>query len=276
MGDLAKDTDVSGSDGSYKAQLSSDWEIWGPNGGYLAAVALRAAGAASDHSRPVSLMGHYLNVAEFDEIDIKVESVRSSRRAQSLRVGMTQRSRPIFESLIWIAAGGEGFEHDHVERLDAPGVDELRSVEEVVGDDSRTFNFWSNIESKVLEWQEGRWEDRVPGPPVYSGWFRFRPRATFDDPFVDAARYTILIDTMMYPAATMAYSTPPPYMAPSLDLAVKFHRFSPESDWLFCRAEASIADGGLVGGNAAVFGADRRLLASGGQQMLSRPWPGQG
>ena len=41
MGDLAIDTAVEGSDGRYRARLSRDWEIWGPNGGYLAAIALR-------------------------------------------------------------------------------------------------------------------------------------------------------------------------------------------------------------------------------------------
>ena len=36
------DTAVDGTDGSYRAVLSKDWEIWGPMGGYVAAVALRA------------------------------------------------------------------------------------------------------------------------------------------------------------------------------------------------------------------------------------------
>ncbi len=42
MGDLARDTAVQGGAGSYGAVLSRDWEIWGPMGGYVAAVALRA------------------------------------------------------------------------------------------------------------------------------------------------------------------------------------------------------------------------------------------
>jgi len=47
MGNLADDTEVSGADDHYVARLSRDWEIWGPNGGYLASVAIRAAGAHS-------------------------------------------------------------------------------------------------------------------------------------------------------------------------------------------------------------------------------------
>ena len=52
MGDLAVDTEVVGGDGHFTAQLSSDWEIWGPNGGYVAAVLLRAAGAHTRFDRP--------------------------------------------------------------------------------------------------------------------------------------------------------------------------------------------------------------------------------
>ena len=46
MGDLDRDTAVVGDGGRYTATLSDDWEIWGPNGGYIAAILLRAAGAS--------------------------------------------------------------------------------------------------------------------------------------------------------------------------------------------------------------------------------------
>ena len=45
MGDLAVDTAVRPTgEGRYEAELSGDWEIWGPMGGYVAACALRADG----------------------------------------------------------------------------------------------------------------------------------------------------------------------------------------------------------------------------------------
>jgi hypothetical protein len=44
MGDFERDTRVEGGGGRYRATLSEDWRIWGPNGGYLAAIALRAVG----------------------------------------------------------------------------------------------------------------------------------------------------------------------------------------------------------------------------------------
>src|SRR5688500_10807325 len=43
MGNLQEDTRVEGRDGRYTAKLSPDWDFWTPNGGYLSAIALRAA-----------------------------------------------------------------------------------------------------------------------------------------------------------------------------------------------------------------------------------------
>ena len=65
MGDFAKDTEPQGAQGRYSAELSRDWEIWGPNGGYLAAIALRAAGCEAAIARPASFAAHYLRVPAF-------------------------------------------------------------------------------------------------------------------------------------------------------------------------------------------------------------------
>ena len=58
--------------------LHADWEIWGPCGGYVAAVALRAAGAESGQARPASFYCHYLSVAAFGPVDVDVD--RAARR----------------------------------------------------------------------------------------------------------------------------------------------------------------------------------------------------
>src|SRR5438093_10241708 len=112
MGDLAVDTAVEGSDGRYRAYLSPAWEVWGPNGGYVAAIALRAAAAAASFRRPASFACHYLSVAEFDAVDLAVTPLRTARRAVSLRVSMTQRGRPILEAFAWFIGEVEGLAHD--------------------------------------------------------------------------------------------------------------------------------------------------------------------
>ena len=62
MGDLGLDTTLSPLDGAradgvvrFGVDLSDDWRIWTLNGGYVAAVALRAAGAVTSFDRPASM-----------------------------------------------------------------------------------------------------------------------------------------------------------------------------------------------------------------------------
>jgi acyl-CoA thioesterase len=102
---------------------------------------------------------------------------------------------------------------------------------------------------------------------------RYRPVATFDDPFANAGRAVVLLDTMSWPAAVQAHPFPSPYLAPSLDVSVQFHRPAPRSAWLLCDTRAPVATGGLIGSQAQVWSEDGRLVASGASQLLCRPNP---
>ena len=77
-------------DGRFTAFVHHDWEIWGPCGGYVAAIALRAAGAQSPFARPASFFCHYLSVAAFAPVDLLVTPLRSGRTVLAQRVEMTQ------------------------------------------------------------------------------------------------------------------------------------------------------------------------------------------
>jgi len=102
-------------------------------------------------------------------------------------------------------------------------------------------------------------------------WFRFRSVAAFDDPVVDACRSLILMDTLEWPAAVRAHTGTLPWVAPSLDLSVRFHRLEPTSEWLLSDTTAAVATDGLIGGAASIWSESGSLLASGGEQMLCRP-----
>jgi acyl-CoA thioesterase II len=276
MGNLADDTAVEGSDGHYRGELSSDWEIWGPNGGYVASVALRAAAAASRFVRPASLTCHYLSSAKFAPVDLDVVFLRQAKKAESLRVSMTQDGAPILEAMVWMIDDVDGLEHDHAVMPEVPAPAELRSIEELVDpeDPGPPFRFFDNLEQRPLSWfPRDEWMNRPPGEPRVQSWFKFRPAATFDEVVVDACRLVVLVDTMEWPAAVRAHTGALPFIAPSLDLAVRFHRFDPQSAWLLTDTSADVANDGLIGGTGEVYSESGRLLASGGQQMLCRPVP---
>jgi len=283
MGDLARDTAVEPaggaeeSGGAFTAKLSREWEIWGPMGGYVASVALRAAGAVSPFARPASFFCQYLSVAAFDAVDLTVTTLRSARTAAAHRVEMTQGGKPILEATVWSAGDVEGLVHDVAEFPDVAMPDELQSIEELLSEEDLAagppFPFWNNFESRVVDWQKV-WPPPQPLPPVYRNWYRFSPAATFDDPWVDACRALILIDVQSWPSAARQHvEQPPRFIAPSLDLYVAFHDPQPASDWLLCDGHAPVAKDGLMAWNGRLWSVDRRLIASGAGQMLCRRLP---
>lgn len=271
MGDFAEDTHVVGSNGTYTATLSRDWEIWGPNGGYLAAIALRAAGTETPLRRPATLACQFLSVAEFGPVDLTVRVLRAAKRAAAVGVSMSQNGRAIVEALAWaVDADSKGLEHNVTRMPSVPAPGALQSYEELQLEGYPWFPFWQNVETREI----GRPLDQnEPGEPVWQAWMRFRPAATFDDPFVDAARAVVLLDTMSWPAAARAHAFPRPYLAPSLDVSVQFHQRAAGSEWLLCDTRAPIANGGLIGSQAQVWSQDGQLIASGGSQLLCRPNP---
>jgi acyl-CoA thioesterase II len=272
-GDFERDTAVTGGDGRYGATLVRAWELWGPAGGYVSAIALRAAGKHSRFDRPVSIACNYLGVAEFGPIEIAVETVNSAKRSEVIRVDLIQNGRTFLDATVWtIDREMAGLSHDVIPIPEVPPPEDLKAWIDV-SDQSRNpyRHFWSNLEERLLEQWFGLWRDRTPGAPERAGWIRFRPKATFDDPFLDAARSVMIVDVMGWPAAMMAYNDDREFVAPTIELSVRFHRLAQDSEWLFYRAETPIATDGLAAGTATIWDRDGRLVASGGQTMLFRP-----
>jgi acyl-CoA thioesterase II len=273
MGNLADDTAVSGRNGQFTAELSRDWEIWGPNGGYVASVALRAAAAHTELVRPASFQCHFLSIARFEEVQLEVRTLRKSKRVESMAVSMRQNGTAILEAIAWFVADGDGLVHDHAVMPAVAAPAERPFITELLPpDEPMRFRFWMNFEHKPLDW----WDtpaDRPPGEPEFLGWYRYAPVATFADPAVDACRSLLLCDTMGWPAATRAHPWDIPWMAPNIDLAVQFHRAAPETDWLLIDAVAPVAEDGLIGFRTQVWSEAGSLLASGSGQLLCRPVP---
>lgn len=290
MGDLATDTALTridqldgnpqpgGPPARYRGKLSPDWQIWGPNGGYVASLALQAAGLATDRARPASIVAHILGVAAFDAVGLDVTILRTSRFASSARVSLTQGGRPILEALVWgVDPGGVTLDHDVAPAPDVPPPDEVPSREDRVASmppdepPPPEFPFFHNLDQRPLTWSDD-WPPPGPLEPRARWWSRFRPTATFDDPWVDACRALVLVDTMGWPAASLAHAhvQPPAAVAVTVDLSVRFHRAASDH-WLLTEAVSPVGAGGVVAATGHVWDRSGGLLASGGQSMLCRP-----
>jgi acyl-CoA thioesterase-2 len=242
-------------------------------GGYVAAIALRAAGLESPFARPASFFCHYLGVGAFEDVALTVTVLRQARTAAAHRVVVTQGERPILDALVWSVGEVEGLEHHPV----APAVPlpaTLPSFEDLFEEGSGPpFPFWNNVEGRPLNVIMD-WPPREPLEPVWRQWSRFRPRATFEDPWVDAARSVILIDVQSWPSGSRPHVyLEPSFIAPSLDLYVAFCEPAPEEEWLLCDGYSPSASDGLMGWTGQLWARDGRLVAYGGGQGLFRRVP---
>ena len=262
--DLEYATRVAPNDGGgYSACLSKDWEIWGPNGGYLATIALRAAGAVAQIERPASFYCHFLSSPAFDAVELKVSVLKQGRRAESFAVEMYQQGKPILHAMVKTAAEAPGYSHQHPSAPKVPPPEALKTYEELFPARARPrFGFWENVERRPVDQSISE----EPQAPLVRAWTRFRPTACFEDPFLDAARALILLDTYGFPAAYRHHRSWE-YLAPNLDTGVWFHHFSPASEWLLIDSECAVAADGLMGVGGRVWDAEGKLLASGSAQL---------
>jgi len=267
--DFETDTRVEAREGGFRANLSRAWEIWGPNGGYLATIALRAAGNVARIQRPAAIYCHFIRTARFDWLDLVVSPVHLGRNAESIRVSATQDGEPVLEALVRTAAHLPGLEHDEASVPEVPPPESLLTADELRRPEDPKFAFWNNIEERVIDTDRFR-QGRAAMPAYWLEWYRFRPTATFADPFVDAGRSLVLIDTLSWRAVWLRHPEPA-YIAPSLDVAVFFHRPAQHSPWLLAAQRSPVGAGGLIGGTGAVFDREGLLVASGGAQLLCVP-----
>lgn len=255
-------------DDVWSTELRKDWALWGPAGGYLSALALRAIGEATAFARPVSISCQFLRLARFEPVRIRVTSLRSGRRSECLRADMIQADKTVFSATAWAGQdGNEGMAHDYVAKVCVPRPESLPSYEERYPGRDR-HPFMARMAQYPID--PAADDDPAPGEPELKGLFRFRPRASAEDPFVDGARVMLLIDTFAWLATYPAHpgTGPSPWIAPNLDFYYRFHRSTMSHDWLYLRTRADLAEDGLIAAQGEVRDLAGRLLAGGATQLL--------
>jgi acyl-CoA thioesterase len=275
MGTLAEATALAVTDGGFTVQLDPAWSGWGPAGGYLAAVALRAAGQVvpAGH-RPVTLSCQFLATAQNAEADVGVEIVKPGGSACA-NVVLTQGGRRFFQAQVWTTSRTRGPDEVTARIADVPGPDVLAPIEtHLVNSKSERVAFWSNMECRPVEFREPG--GRAPLSRRLQRWYKFKGQSESGDMFLSAGCAALLIDANVWATNWRTCETVPDYAAPSLDPTVWFHESALISDWLLVDAVQEVARNVLVHGTVQVWNEGKRLIASGGSQCLVIPLPARG
>lgn len=266
------DTAVREEGGELLAEIHERWDIWGPNGGYLAAIALRSAGLrAGEGQRPAGIACQYLRRGRFGPARLDVDLLKSGRSASCFGVTLIQEGERTLTAQVWTvaasaAAAGSG--PDYIE-LEMPPVAQPETLKPPPTHPGG-FAFWENFDQRIVSGERpGRGN---PAGARTDRWLRFHGFDTGGgDSFLNEARALLLIDTLLWPAHWSRRAEQLDYVGPSLDVSVWFHAPSAGEEWLLAEAAAPIARDGLVYGQGRVWTKDRTLVASGASNMLVMP-----
>jgi acyl-CoA thioesterase II len=264
---FASDTEVFERDGKLSAVLSRDWEIWGPNGGYIASIALRAAGkiAPPDH-RPATFSCQYLSVGQFAPVDIDADAVRKGRNVWCINVAILQNGKRLLQAQVCTTNKQDGPSKVDRKFPDVKHHKDLKTWAELFPDAGESFAFWRNFESKPASFL--RRGNADPRGSVNQDWYRFREFEPTSDLFLDYARALVMIDTGPWPAFGRGFDIHPDYVAPTLDVTAWFHAPLGEADWFLADSRADVAGGGLIHGTVDIWSEDGRPIATGGSNLL--------
>jgi acyl-CoA thioesterase len=251
-------------EGAYDVRIDPGWWIVvGPNGGYVAALVLRALEAElGDPVRePRSLTLHYVSPAEAGPARVSVRVERSGRSMSALSARLVQGDRLIALALASFGRGREGFEfQDHPLPEVAPPerLEPIRSP-------APTTPLRQHFELRRVYGSD------VPGTSTRAltgGWMRFvEPRVP------DAAALALFSDAWP-PAIAQRRALGPGGLrgVPTLDLTVHFRAPVPASarpdDFYLCIFRTQTAKNGFLEEDGEIWTQGGVLLAHSRQLSL--------
>jgi len=256
-------------DGVFAASIDPAWWVArGPNGGYVAAIVLRALTAAvADPTRaPRSLTVHYTAPPHEGSAEVHVTVERSGRSMTSVSGRLVQDGRTCALALAAFSASRSGPELLDLRPPHAPAPDTVAPTP-------------PTPEAPEIA---RRWEARYTvGPPPFAGalpmpraetggWLRPEEPQPIDAPMVAA-----MADAWVPPVFAKLQE---PFVVPTVDLTVHFRTalplpgMRPDDHVLAVFRTKAIADGFLEE-DGELWSADNRLLAQSRQLAVIQPMP---
>ena len=258
-------------DGRYEGGVDAGWSApMGPNGGYLAAIAVRALEAGLDPAgerRLRSLTLHFLSRPATAPIELHVEPVRSGRRMTFGRVTGCQDGREVLTAQAAFAV---------------PGLPDVRTWAPAMPD--------AGPPPGPGDWAP--WQDGLPPlmrrvriAPRFGG-RPFAGRSIDPGDAPDSGGWVALVEPRGVDTAFVALCTDvwwPPALevlteragAPTIDLTIHFRADLPRGGLpdqpVLGRFRTSAATGGFIEEDGVVFAADGTLLAQSRQLALFVP-----
>ena len=254
--------------GRYVATMAQSWWVMrGPNGGYLAAVILRAlTDAVDDPARtPRSLTVHYLSAAGEGDVEIATVRERIGRSMTTCSARLMQDGRLVAIAIAAFSSPRPGPEFCDSVMPQVPGPNFYREVRRDV----------TGLPAIATRW-DTRWaigHPPSPGAPrgsraVAGGWIRL-PELRVVDALVAAA----ITDAWVPPTFSRMEE---PFVVPTVDLTIHFRTELPHpglaaADFVLASFRTTVAAGGFLEEDGEVWAPDGTLLAQSRQLATLLP-----
>lgn len=257
MGRFATDTAVVAlGDGRYSGHVDDGWLIHNPNGGYLAAILLRAVLAEVDDPirRPRSITLHYLRPGQVGPCEVIVTIERAGRGMSTATARFVQDGKDAILAIVALGIDRPGPAIDHHPMPEVPGPDELGPRE---GGPDMSFRDRFLIRPAIGPAPFVRADEAITG-----GWLHLE-----DDEPIDDVALLMLCDA--WPPAVFSIAELP-VGVPTIDLTVHFRHDPPLAPaWVLVRFRTTVVADGYLEEDGEVWSSDGRLLAQSRQLAVA-------
>jgi acyl-CoA thioesterase len=257
-------TAVGGGPGSWTAQIDPGWTIADrPNGGYLLAMAARAALGAVERPHPLAVSGHFLAPPAIGPAELEGTRLRAGRSLSTARATLAQDGQPMLEALVTAGRLGADGTPDWQRASgppDLPPPDECLPGRPDLPSGIRV-NILDHLDVRLDPATAGSSLGRPGGRLEMRGWVRFR-----DGRPPDALALLQAVDALPPTSFELGVAA----WAPTVELTV-YLRGLPAPGWLACVVRGQLWRDGWFDEDAEVWDASGRLVAQSRQLAGARP-----
>ena len=235
------------------------WVQSGPNGGYLAAIALRGAAAAVPEAEraPRSLHVRYLSAPRAGAFELATEVIRRGRSMTTVGVRMAQAGRDFALASACFSEAFSAIAFQDCAMPQALPLEHSLPIEKRIA-----MNHQFDMRRAIGG------DERASPRALSGGWIRFcDPRA------IDALALAALWDS--WPPAVFARAFEQRFRGavPTVEVSVYFRRRVPLpnaalADYVLLQVESTMADEGVTEESAEIWSHDGQLLAQSRQLAL--------
>lgn len=259
--DFSADTAIERLDGAWSARVEDAWSgPPGPNGGYVAALILRAIRAEVDDPtrHPRSLVVHFMRPPATGEVRVEVTIERTGRSASTCTARMLQGGKTTCLALCTLAGSFESAIDFHQPMPEVPPPGELEPLDPGL----LPPKLFRQLETRLTF---GELPFTGAEQALVGGWLRTRVPAPLDPELI--ALYT----DACWPAPFAPMDGP--MIAPTLDLTIHFRAISPSSEerYVLGRFVSRTAVEGYFEEDGELWTPDGTLIAQSRQLALARP-----